>query len=485
MASGMASADLFRERGVASFLGFEAGVKVSAEETKKRLNAMWNDATTNAVGATKQFAQTFDGQVSMMGDAWDALSLAFMKEGVFGEVKGDVVELTAFLKDPETLEAAKALGGAIKDIIIGIGDTVKFIRRGVKGFEMRELNGLRDKQDVQIKQLQSLIAKTDALTDSEKKRMRNIRLRINLLGEQMHAESVKLGMTSVEWTGNRYSGMTDAETAEQKRLDALGVKADKILESARIVRKYKDAVKGVGIELTKTQQLQQAFQIEKDKISDMYKEHTDLAGDEKMAIQSLQEAFDKAISNMKANEIGKELKKMAEDIEGAIMGAFDSLITGAGDVKETIRGLMKDILMHFFKLNVLRPLLNSIGMGVGSSGNLGWAGSANSLSDNLATTIPGRAHGGSVTGNKPYIVGEQGSELFIPRGNGHIAPNSQLNASTGEVRNVNAEITFNVQAIDAVSFNAYLVGHKDTIESIINSSLMSNGSVRQTISQVV
>jgi len=48
-----------------------------------------------------------------------------------------------------------------------------------------------------------------------------------------------------------------------------------------------------------------------------------------------------------------------------------------------------------------------------------------------------------------------------------------------------AEINFNVQAIDAVSFNNYLVNNRGTIEGIINSSLTSNGSVRRTIKQVV
>lgn len=48
-----------------------------------------------------------------------------------------------------------------------------------------------------------------------------------------------------------------------------------------------------------------------------------------------------------------------------------------------------------------------------------------------------------------------------------------------------AEINFNVQAIDAASFNNYLVGNKHTIENIINNSLQTNGTVRQTIKQVV
>jgi hypothetical protein len=48
-----------------------------------------------------------------------------------------------------------------------------------------------------------------------------------------------------------------------------------------------------------------------------------------------------------------------------------------------------------------------------------------------------------------------------------------------------AEINFNVQAIDASSFNSYLVNNRSTIEGIINSSLATNGSVRRTIKQTI
>jgi len=59
----------------------------------------------------------------------------------------------------------------------------------------------------------------------------------------------------------------------------------------------------------------------------------------------------------------------------------------------------------------------------------------------------------------------------------------QVGGGTGNV--TTAEINFNVQAIDAVSFNNYLVGNKQTIENIINNSLQTNGTVRRTIKQVV
>ena len=41
-------------------------------------------------------------------------------------------------------------------------------------------------------------------------------------------------------------------------------------------------------------------------------------------------------------------------------------------------------------------------------------------------TTPGRASGGPVRGGVPYIVGEQGPELFVPPANGNIIPNDRM-----------------------------------------------------------
>ena len=48
------------------------------------------------------------------------------------------------------------------------------------------------------------------------------------------------------------------------------------------------------------------------------------------------------------------------------------------------------------------------------------------------------AEGGRVTGGKPYIVGEQGPELFSPGVSGNITPNHDLGGSTNIVVNVDA-----------------------------------------------
>ena len=41
-------------------------------------------------------------------------------------------------------------------------------------------------------------------------------------------------------------------------------------------------------------------------------------------------------------------------------------------------------------------------------------------------SAPGKAAGGAVTGGRPYVVGEVGPELFVPRSSGSIVPNHKL-----------------------------------------------------------
>ena len=50
----------------------------------------------------------------------------------------------------------------------------------------------------------------------------------------------------------------------------------------------------------------------------------------------------------------------------------------------------------------------------------------------------GRAKGGPVTGGTPYVVGEEGPELFVPGANGNIVPNHAMGGGSNIVVNVDA-----------------------------------------------
>ena len=44
-----------------------------------------------------------------------------------------------------------------------------------------------------------------------------------------------------------------------------------------------------------------------------------------------------------------------------------------------------------------------------------------------------QATGGPVFGNTPYLVGEQGPEVFVPNGSGSIVPNNALGGGSATI----------------------------------------------------
>ena len=120
-----------------------------------------------------------------------------------------------------------------------------------------------------------------------------------------------------------------------------------------------------------------------------------------------------------------------------------------------IRGLVEDISRIGLRTFVTKPLEQLLvgGLGGNNSGGGGLLGQAfTSLFNGIpfgATPVSGlpwlaRAHGGPVWPGQPFLVGEQGPELFIPGRDGTIAPG----AGAGTVN-----VYMNVSTPDIGSFN--------------------------------
>ena len=91
---------------------------------------------------------------------------------------------------------------------------------------------------------------------------------------------------------------------------------------------------------------------------------------------------------------------LATGITDAVMG----LIEGTKTLKESLAGILKQMASLIIQQQIA-GLINRIPI----------------------PGLPGkRAKGGPVTGGDPYIVGEKGPELFVPKGSGTIVPNGDL-----------------------------------------------------------
>lgn len=74
-----------------------------------------------------------------------------------------------------------------------------------------------------------------------------------------------------------------------------------------------------------------------------------------------------------------------------------------------------------------------------------------------------RAAGGPVSANTPYIVGERGPELFMPRNAGTIVPNNQLGMGSSS----NTMVTYNIQAVDAASFRQMVARDPEFLHAVV------------------
>ena len=130
---GINSADLFRERGVKALLGFEDGVKISAEQSRQHILTAFNDGTLSVVGASDQMAKTFDGTLSMISDKFTRFKIAVMDSAPFDFLKKMAMVLEQNLeKNFGSIEEAgkkfgKNLVEAFKSLLMGGATVLDFL----------------------------------------------------------------------------------------------------------------------------------------------------------------------------------------------------------------------------------------------------------------------------------------------------------------------------------------------------------------------
>lgn len=126
---GIASADIFREKGVKSMLGFQEGVKYTAEETEKMIRDAFENGTTTIAGAAAEMAKTWDGQMSMMADSWFKFKKKTMDSGLFAAMKRALQAIRQVIADNQyAIDGfATALGEGLATAVDAIATSITFI----------------------------------------------------------------------------------------------------------------------------------------------------------------------------------------------------------------------------------------------------------------------------------------------------------------------------------------------------------------------
>ena len=145
--------------------------------------------------------------------------------------------------------------------------------------------------------------------------------------------------------------------------------------------------------------------------------------------------------------------------------AIDQFVsTGKLKFGELAKSIIADLIKIEMKAQATKIfgfLKGALGFGGGDAGM--FTGSTGAIGGSIH--IGARAGGGDVAGGSPYLVGEQGPELMIPKSNGTVIPNNRLGSSMGGGPSIvyNGPYIANMSAIDTQSSLQFLAKNKQGV----------------------
>ena len=127
----------------------------------------------------------------------------------------------------------------------------------------------------------------------------------------------------------------------------------------------------------------------------------------------------------------------ADSMKSSFEAGFMSMVDGTKSVKDAFRQMAIDIIAQLYRVLVVQRIVGAFDAA---------AGTGTGIVGGIMKAAGGffRANGGPVSGNKPYIVGERGPEMFIPNRSGTVIPNKNLGGG-GVVVQQTINVTTGVQ----------------------------------------
>jgi hypothetical protein len=164
----------------------------------------------------------------------------------------------------------------------------------------------------------------------------------------------------------------------------------------------------------------------------------------------------------------EELNDVARDLGLTFSSAFEDAIVKGDSLRDVLRGIEQDLLRIGTRKLVTEPLagaasglFSSLAGGRGSSGALDFIG-------NWFIKTFGLAGGGSAYSGRPYIVGEEGPELFVPRASGQILDANRTAAMAGRSIVVNVNVPASTSGATAQQIGATVARQLAIADSRLN-----------------
>jgi hypothetical protein len=489
---GIASADVFRERGVSALLGFKAGATVTAEETKKRFQEVFGKGGTFG-NATSEFANTLEGTLSMLQDKLFKFQKA-IADGFFEQLKIEFGNLNKYLDDSDEAinNFGKQLGENTATAIRKFSEAVKSLDDdlsnldGILGAILLVVGKFTTKLVGAILVLNDYNQRAEKLVKTTEKFALEQAKAITA-GKPLYDEAPITNYTNeldrlVKGTKEYEEALYKLVQAEAEKKLALERSNYLIKEEKEAMDALRESLKFVNIE---TQEYFKSFSgsLMSTLLSSIHEMENRFKNIRVILAQTVADGIAPLSRGLaEAIVLGKDLgNAFKQFVLNAIINAvagliqyyltkllifvleklFPSLIQDQISLEDKKLNVLKKQTKELQKQAGLRILLAFLGMAEGGrvSGNRAEGGRVQGY----------RANGGQTSGTNAYIVGERGRELFIPSTDGQIVSNENLKSMGG------ANITFNINATDVKGVKELLIDNRATITNIINSALNQKG----------
>jgi hypothetical protein len=137
-------------------------------------------------------------------------------------------------------------------------------------------------------------------------------------------------------------------------------------------------------------------------------------------------------------------RSLTSQIAGGLTDALLSATEGWKAMRDTAINAIRQIVQEMLRAQITKAIMSIVSTVAGGGGFSSSSFAATESSNAIGLGLPAdffRASGGPVMSGRPYIVGERGPEMFVPRGSGEIVPNHMMGGGAPFVFNNYADMT--------------------------------------------
>ncbi len=500
---GIAAADVLRERGVRSLLGFEAGAKKTAKETRDAFFKVFGPDGEFG-NAMKVMAVTFTGTLSMLGDKLFKFKLETNRAGFFDFIKNGLVVLNDMIEqNGEALAKASArtsdfLITITKQILISgavIVDSLRrpfmFVAHAIKG-TMEVLKSLpRGVQELGVVGFlmlggrgKLLVLLLGSIFDSLRSMLGSLSSAYGSMIEGMAKSMRFLKLISEETFKANMETVKEFKDAAERLQTPLAELNAQTRASAENTEDWMVATKAVEKFIEKIMKNMELTNEEMKKL-------LELAGKVEKDVKQTGVDFEK-VGEILKESIKKKLESINETIAKGILGGIKRMSKGLAEVVVLGKNFgqsMKQIAQQIM-VNIIAGLIEQIALltiakilkkdeleteeKITSENKkqlkIKMAMMAMSGNPMALLGFAGFAKGGAVSKGRPIVVGERGPEMFVPNSTGQITQSARGISGGGSTT-----VNFNINTVDASGFEELLVRSRGAITQLINNAVNERG----------